>query len=407
MADWDLLLTDARIATMREGDTDYGAIEDGAVAISSGTISWVGPQSDLPKSAAAETRSLGGRWITPALIDCHTHVVFGGDRAAEYEQRLQGTSYEDIAASGGGIMSTVRATRAENHDQLFESALQRVRALARDGVATIEIKSGYGLDVDNEIKMLEVAQRLGEATGLTVKTTLLAAHAVPAEFRDDVDGYIELICEQLLPAVAERGLADAVDAYCESIAFTPGQVARVFARARELGMSLHLHADQLSDFGGAELAAKFDALSADHLEYTSASGIRAMSQAGTVAVLLPGAFVTLNETQSPPVDEMRTHNIPIAVATDCNPGTSPLNSVREAMALASRVFGLTPEESLAGTTRVAARALGLGDDRGTLEVGKRADIAVWSVDHPRDLSYWLGTQPLSSLLIAGRDASLT
>jgi imidazolonepropionase len=407
MADWDLLLTDARIATMREGDSDYGAIEDGAVAISSGTISWVGAQSDLPKSAAVETRSLGRRWITPALIDCHTHLVFGGDRAAEYEQRLQGTSYEDIAASGGGIMSTVRATRAENHDQLFESALPRVRALARDGVATIEIKSGYGLDVDNEIKMLEVARRLGEATGLTIKTTLLAAHAVPAEFHDDVDGYIELICEQLLPAVVERGLADAVDAYCESIAFTPGQIARVFARARELGMSLHLHADQLSDFGGAKLAAEFGALSADHLEYTPASGIRAMSEAGTVAVLLPGAFVTLNETQCPPVDEMRAHNIPIAVATDCNPGTSPLNSVREAMALASRVFGLTPEESLVGTTRVAARALGLGDDRGTLEIGKRADIAVWNLDHPRDLSYWLGTQPLSSLLIAGRDASLT
>jgi imidazolonepropionase len=333
--------------------------------------------------------------------------VFGGNRAAEYEQRLQGTSYEDIAASGGGIMSTVLATRAETHDQLFDSALQRVRALAHDGVATIEIKSGYGLDVDNEIKMLEVARRLGETTGLTIKTTLLAAHAVPAEFRDDVDGYIELVCEQLLPAVAERGLADAVDAYCETIAFTPSQVARVFARARELGLSLHLHADQLSDFGGAELAAKFDALSADHLEYTSASGIRAMSKAGTVAVLLPGAFVTLNETQCPPVDEMRAHKIPIAVATDCNPGTSPLNSVREAMALASRVFGLTPEESLAGTTRVAARALGLGDDRGTLEVGKRADIAVWNVDHPRDLSYWLGTQPLSSLLIAGHDASLT
>ena len=407
MADWDLLLTDTCIATMREGDTDYGAIDDGAVAISAGTISWVGPQSGLPKSAAVETRSLGGRWITPALIDCHTHLVFGGNRAAEYEQRLQGTSYEDIAASGGGIMSTVLATRAETHDQLFESALQRVRALAHDGVATIEIKSGYGLDVDNEIKMLEVARRLGETTGLTIKTTLLAAHAVPAEYCDDVDGYIELVCEQLLPVVAERGLADAVDAYCETIAFTPSQVARVFARARELGLSLHLHADQLSDFGGAELAAEFDALSADHLEYTSASGIRAMSQAGTIAVLLPGAFVTLNETQSPPVDEMRAHNIPIAVATDCNPGTSPLNSVREAMALASRVFGLTPEESLAGATRVAARVLGLGDNRGTVEVGKRADIAVWNVDHPRDLSYWLGTQPLSSLLIAGHDASLT
>ncbi len=407
MADWDLLLTDARIATMRDGDTAYGAIEDGAIAIAGGAIAWIGPQSDLPKSAAVATRALSRQWVTPALIDCHTHLVFGGDRAAEFEQRLQGASYEDIAKSGGGIMSTVRATRAENHDQLFESAVQRAKALVRDGVATVEIKSGYGLDVDSEIKMLEVARRIGEETELTVKTTLLAAHAVPTEFQNNVDGYIELICEQLLPVVAERGLADAVDAYCESIAFTPKQVGKVFARARELGLPLHLHADQLSDFGGAALAAEFNALSADHLEYASASGIRAMSQAGTVAVLLPGAFVTLNQTQSPPVDEMRAHKLPIAVATDCNPGTSPLNSVRESMALASRVFGLTPEESLAGTTRVAAHALGLGEDRGTLEIGKRADIAVWNVEHPRDLSYWLGTQPLSSLFIAGRDASLT
>jgi len=407
MADWDLLLTDARVATMRDGDVAYGAIEDGAVAISEGTIAWVGPQSELPNYTAGETRSLHRQWITPALIDCHTHLVFGGDRAAEFERRLQGASYEDIALSGGGIMSTVRATRAESHDQLFESALQRALALVRDGVATIEIKSGYGLDIDNELKMLEVARRIGEETEITIRTTLLAAHTVPTEFDNNAEGYIDLICERLLPVVAERGLADAVDAYCESIAFTPEQVARVFTRAQELGLPLKLHADQLSDFGGAGLAAKFDALSADHLEHASASGIRAMSQAGTIAVLLPGAFVTLNQDQVPPIDEMRAHNISIAVATDCNPGTSPLNSVREAMALASRVFGLTPEESLAGTTRVAAHALGLGGDRGTIEVGKRADVAIWNVNHPRDLSYWLGTQPLLSLLIAGRDASLT
>jgi imidazolonepropionase len=407
MADWDLLLTDARVATMRDGDVAYGAIEDGAVAFSEGTIAWVGPQSELPNNSAGETRSLSRQWITPALIDCHTHLVFGGDRATEFERRLLGASYEDIALSGGGIMSTVRATRAESHDQLFESALQRARALVFDGVATIEIKSGYGLDIDNEIKMLEVARRIGDETELTIKTTLLAAHTIPTEFDNNAEGYIDFICEQLLPVVAERGLADAVDAYCESIAFTPEQVARVFTRAQELGLPIKLHADQLSDFGGAELAAKFDALSADHLEHASASGIRALSQAGTIAVLLPGAFVTLNQEQVPPIDEMRAHNVSIAVATDCNPGTSPLTSVRESMALASRVFGLTPEESLAGTTRVAARALGLGEDRGTLEIGKRADVAVWNVEHPRDLSYWLGTQPLSSLFIAGRDASLT
>ena len=406
MADWDLLLTDARVATMRDGGVAYGAIEDGAVAFSEGTIAWVGPQSELPNNNAGETRSLSRQWITPALIDCHTHLVFGGDRATEFERRLLGASYEDIASSGGGIMSTVRATRAESHDQLFESALQRARALVCDGVATIEIKSGYGLDIDNEIKMLEVARRIGDETELTITTTLLAAHTTPTEFDNNAEGYIDLICEQLLPVVAERGLADAVDAYCEAIAFTPEQVARVFTRAQELGLPIKLHADQLSDFGGAELAAKFDALSADHLEHASTSGIRALSQAGTIAVLLPGAFVTLNQEQVPPIDEMRTHNVSMAVATDCNQGTSPLTSVRESMALASRVFGLTPEESLAGTTRVAARALGLGEDRGTLEIGKRADVAVWNVEHPRDLSYWLGTQPLSSLFIAGRDASL-
>jgi len=406
MATWDLLLSDARIATMRHNQTDYGTIEHGAIAISAGSIAWLGPQEDSPPGTAIETRSLDGRWVTPALIDCHTHLLFAGDRATEFEQRLRGSSYEQIAAAGGGILSTVRATRAASAAELFESAMPRIRALAADGVATIEIKSGYGLDVENEIKMLEVARRLGEASGLTIQTTLLAAHAVPPEYTDDADAYVDLICEELLPAVAENKLADAVDAYCESIAFTAQQVARVFTKAQSLALPVKLHADQLSDGGGAELAARFGALSADHLEYASTAGVDALARAGSVAVLLPGAYVTLNETQPPPVAGLREHGVPIAIATDCNPGTSPLCSLREAMALASRTFGLTPEECLAGATREAARALGLGADCGTLETGKRADIAIWDIDHPRDLSYWLGVQPLAGLLVAGRDVSL-
>ncbi len=406
MADWDLLLTDARIATMRDTGGPYGAIEDGAVAISAGCIAWLGQHAELPAGTASDTRSLAGRWITPALIDCHTHLVFGGDRAAEFEQRLRGASYEDIARSGGGILSTVRATRSESHATLLATAIPRARALLRDGVATIEVKSGYGLDVDSEIKSLQVARQIAAATGQTIRTTLLAAHTVPPEFAENADGYIDLICEQLLPLVAEKKLADAVDAYCESIAFNAEQIARVFTRARELGLPVKLHADQLSDGNGATLAAKFDALSADHLEYASQAGVDAMAAAGTVAVLLPGAYVTLKETQQPPIAAMRSAGVAMAVATDCNPGTSPLLSVREAMALACRVFGLTPEEALAGATRVAAHALGLDKDRGTLEIGKRADIAIWDVEHPRELGYWLGTQPLSDLLISGQAANL-
>ncbi|MDH3531630.1 MAG: imidazolonepropionase [Gammaproteobacteria bacterium] len=407
MATIDLLLIDARIATMRPDGTDYGTIENGALAVAGGTIAWLGPQQELPQRTVRETRSLDGRWITPALIDCHTHLVFGGDRAAEFEQRLQGASYAQIAAAGGGILDTVQATRAASADELCAAAMPRLQALAASGAATIEIKSGYGLDVGTELKMLEVARRLGEASGLTVATTLLAAHAAPPEYRDDVDGYVDLICEQLLPAVAEQNLADAVDAYCESIAFSGAQVARVFTRAQSLGLPVKLHADQLSDLGGAELAARYNALSADHLEYTSAAGVKALATAGTVAVLLPGAFLTLRETRQPPVALLRDHGVPLAVATDCNPGTSPLCSLVEAMALASRVFELTPAECLAGTTREAARALGLGADRGTLEPGKRADIAIWDIEHPRDLCYWLGVRPLSRLLVAGRDLDLT
>jgi imidazolonepropionase len=407
MPGWDRLLTEARIATMRRGATGFGTIEEGAVAIADGALAWVGTAAELPNANSRETRSLAGQWITPALIDCHTHLVFGGDRSAEFEQRLQGASYEEIARAGGGILATVRATRAASADELFESALRRLQMLASDGVATIEIKSGYGLDLENEMKMLQVVRRLGDATDLTVCATLLAAHAIPPEFTKNPDAYVDLICEELIPAVAEQRLADAVDAYCETFAFNPGQIGRVFDSARSSGLAVRLHADQLSDSGGAALAARFDALSADHLEYASPAGVAAMASAGTTAVLLPGAFLTLNETQHPPIGELRAQGVPIAIATDCNPGTSPLCSVREAMALASRLFRLTPEECLAGATREAALALGLDADRGTLEIGKRADVAIWDIGHPRELSYWLGTRPLSGLLISGRDVNLT
>lgn len=393
----DLLFTDARIATM--AGEDYGVIDDGAVAIAEGKITWIGPRSELPATAARTTRSLAGRWITPALIDCHTHLVFGGDRAAEFEQRLRGASYEDIARAGGGIMSTVRATRAASADALYAAALPRVQALAAEGVGTIEIKSGYGLSIESELKMLSVARQLGEATPLTIRTTLLAAHTVPPEFKNNADGYIDLICDELLPEVVAGGLADAVDAYCESIAFNAEQVARLFARATELGLPVKLHADQLSDGDGAALAARFDALSADHLEYTSLAGIEAMAAAGAVAVLLPGAYLTLGETRLPPIAAMRELGVPVAVASDCNPGTSPICSIRTAMMLAARQFRLTPEECLAGTTRVAAQALGLAD-RGTLEIGKRADIAVWNISHPRELAYWVGTPQLTEVMLA-------
>lgn len=407
MTAWDLLLNDARIATMQGGADDYGTIENGAIAIADGLLAWVGATEEIPENSAKVTRSLAGQWITPALIDCHTHLIFGGDRSAEFEQRLQGVSYEDIARAGGGILSTVRATREASADELFESASRRLRTLAASGVATVEIKSGYGLDPETELKMLQVARRLGESTELTVCTTLLAAHAVPPEFTKDPDAYINLICEQLIPLVAEQQLADAVDAYCESFAFNAEQVGKVFSCAKSYDLPVKLHADQLSDGDGAALAARFNALSADHLEYASAKGIAAMAEANTAAVLLPGAFLTLGETQHPPVAALRDNKVPVAIATDCNPGTSPLCSVREAMALACRLFKLTPEECLAGATREAATALGLDHDRGTLEIGKRADLAIWDIDHPRELSYWLGIRPLSGLLIAGRDVSLT
>ncbi|MCH9695632.1 MAG: imidazolonepropionase [Gammaproteobacteria bacterium] len=401
MPDWDLLLTDARVATLQDGAADYGVFE-GAIGIRDGVIEWLGEHAE---GSAGDTRSLDGRWVTPALIDCHTHIVFAGNRAAEFEQRLRGASYEEIARAGGGIMSTVRATREASEDELLRLALPRLMALMREGVATIEIKSGYGLDIDNEIKMLRVARRLGESTPIEVRTTLLAAHALPPEFKNDADRYIDHICAEILPRVLSEGLADAVDAYCEDIAFSGPQVARLFRESESLGIPVKLHADQLTDGGGAELAAHFSALSADHLEYTSTVGVAAMAEANTTAVLLPAAFLTLGETQLPPVDALREQNVPVAIASDCNPGTAPMCSLRSNMMLASRLFRLTPEECMAGVTRNAARALGL-PDRGSIETGKRADLAIWDISHPRELAYWSGTPQLSELLTAGHTVNL-
>ena len=365
-----------------------------------------GPMPASPPDSVQQTISLAGRWLTPALIDCHTHLVFAGNRAAEFEQRLQGVSYEEIARAGGGIMSTVSATRAADADGLLHQSLQRLVALQREGVATVEIKSGYGLDRQTETRMLQVATALGEQSGMTVQRTFLGAHAVPTEFRGRADDYITMVCEDMLPAVAEEGLADAVDAYCETIAFSTDQVARVFERATALGLPVKLHADQLTDCGGAELAAAHAAISADHLEFTTATGVQALAKSNVVAVLLPGAYLTLGETQPPPVAALREHGVAIAVASDCNPGTSPICSLRASMKLASNLFGLTPEECLAGVTREAARALGLQHDRGTLEVGKRADIAVWDFAHPRELSYWLGLHKPDQLMINGSQVAI-
>lgn len=404
MADWDTLLTNVHVATMRSGGSPYGAIENAAVAIANGRIAWLGPAAGLPANPARETRSLGGRWLTPALIDCHTHLVFGGNRAEEFERRLEGASYEDIARAGGGIVSTVRATRTATPEELMASAGARLAALKQEGVATVEIKSGYGLDLETELKMLRVARSLGTRCGVTVKTTFLGAHTVAPEFQGRTEEYLDFVGDVVLPAANGEDLVDAVDAYCEQIAFSADQVARLFDRAQELGLPVKLHADQLSDSDGAELAARYHALSADHLEYVSKSGLKALAASGTVAVLLPGAFLTLGEKKLPPVEQFREHRIPIAIASDCNPGTSPVCSLRATMVLATSLFRMTPEECLAGVTREAARALGLAGDRGTLEVGKRADIAIWDIGHPRELSYWLGLNQLNGLWIGGQTA---
>ena len=401
MQTWDQLFLDVNLATMRAGSTPYGAISNGALAISENRIAWVGPESALPTYDAMNIHRLDGRWLTPALIDCHTHLVFGGDRAMEFEQRLNGATYEEIARAGGGIRSTVLATRNASQSVLLNSALDRIATLMREGVATVEVKSGYGLDSKTEILMLEVAQALDESCSASIVRTFLGAHAIPEEFEHDADSYMDFVVGDVLPEVQERRLVDAVDAYCETIAFSAPQVAKLFSKAKSLDIDVKLHADQLSDCGGAELAASFGALSADHLEYTTSTGIEALASSGTVAVLLPGPYLILGETQLPPIDVMRANGVPIAIATDCNPGSSPLCSIRFTMNLATSLFKLTPEESLAGVTRNAAQALGLLTDRGTLEEGKRADIAEWNIAHPRELTYWAGINQLHRMFING------
>lgn len=376
------------VASMAQGT--YSIIEDAAIVTSAGHIEWIGPRQQLPALVADRTVDLGGVWVTPGLIDCHTHAVFGGNRSGEFEQRLQGVSYAEIAAQGGGIASTVRATRAASEDELFASARQRVQALMHDGVTTLEIKSGYGLDLANERKLLKVIRRLGEELPLTVRSTCLAAHALPPEYKDRADDYISHICDEMLPALAAEGLVDAVDAFCEYLAFSPAQVERVFIKARELGLPVKLHAEQLSSLAGSSLAARYQALSADHLEFMTEDDAIAMAAAGTVAVLLPGAFYFLRETQLPPMDALRKHGVKIAIASDLNPGTSPALSLRLMLNMACTLFRMTPEEALAGVTLHAATALGLGDSHGSLEVGKVADFVAWQIERPADLAYWLG-----------------
>ncbi|MBJ2289676.1 imidazolonepropionase [Pseudomonas sp. MF5691] len=376
------------IATMARGE--YSIIEDGAMVTAGSLIEWVGPRAELPPGDYAQTHDLQGAWVTPGLIDCHTHTVFGGNRSGEFEQRLQGVSYAEIAATGGGIASTVRATRAATEDELFDSSRKRLRSLLRDGVTTVEIKSGYGLDLANERKMLRVARRLGQELPVSVRATCLAAHALPPEYKDRADDYIEHICNEMLPTLAAEGLVDAVDAFCEYLAFSTEQVERVFKVAQRLGLPVKLHAEQLSSLHGSSLAARYQALSADHLEFMTEEDAIAMAAAGTVAVLLPGAFYFLRETQLPPMDALRKHGVKIAIASDLNPGTSPALSVRLMLNMACTLFRMTPEEALAGVTQHAATALGMGDTHGSLEVGKVADFVAWQIDRPADLAYWLG-----------------
>jgi len=404
---WDHLLLDCHLATLADAH-GYGAIADGAIGWRDGVITFAGRGGDLPdrpETLAHVCESVGGALVTPGLVDCHTHLVFAGDRAHEFEMRLQGESYEAIARAGGGILSSVRATRAASEEALFEQSLPRALGLVRDGATTLEIKSGYGLDLDTEMKMLRVARRIGETLGITVRTTFLGLHALPPEFKDRRGDYVAMVCDEWLPAVAREGLADAVDAFCEGIAFTPDEVRRCFGHARELGLPVKLHADQLSDLGGAALAAEFGGLSADHLECAGLDAVAAMARSGTTAVLLPGSFYALREARLPPIDALRQRGVAMAIATDLNPGTSPLRSLRLAMNMACTLFRLTPEEALRGATASAAAALGL-PDRGTLAVGQRADVVVWDARHPAELAYWIGGTLASRVFAGGAEISV-
>ncbi|HLY07076.1 MAG TPA: imidazolonepropionase [Rhizomicrobium sp.] len=398
----DTLWHNARLLTLAPDRPGLGAIESGVIAAAGGTITYAGSQNDAPWLDARERFDCEGRWITPGLIDCHTHLVFAGNRAREFEMRLKGATYEEIARAGGGILSTVAATRAASEDELVAFALARLDAILAEGATTVEIKSGYGLTLEDEARQLRVAKRLSRERNVGIVATFLGAHALPPEADGDSDAYIDRLCRQWIPTVAQEGLADAVDAFCESIAFSPAQVARVFEAASARGLGVKLHADQLSNLSGAVLAARFRALSADHLEWTDEEGVIALARAGTTAVLLPGAYYFLRETRTPPVEHLRKHRVPIAIATDCNPGTSPLTSLLLTMNMAATCFRLTVEECISGITREAARALGRLDSIGTLERGKQCDLAIWDIENPAELVYRMGFNPLYARIRAGK-----
>ena len=394
----DLIIKNVNLMTMTNSmnNESYGLVNNGALMVSDGKIKWLGKERDLPTNPSAEVLDAQGKFLSPGFIDCHTHLVFAGSRAHEFEQRLTGVSYEEIAKQGGGILSTVEATRSANEDELLELALTRARQLISEGVTSLEIKSGYGLDTETEVKMLKVARKVGEKLAITVKTTFLGAHALPSEYREKADEYINLICQDMLPTIAGQNLADAVDGFCEGIGFSPKQITKVFDTAQALGIPVKLHAEQLSDLSGAELVATYKGLSADHLEYLSEKSIKAMADNKTIAVLLPGAFYTLCETKLPPINLLREYNVPIAIGSDYNPGSSPLCSLKLMLHMACTKFKMTPEEAILGVTKNAALALGL-TDKGTLEVGKDADLCLWDIQHPAELAYTFGVNPLSKV----------
>ncbi len=395
-----MLLTHATLAMFETGAA-YGLVPDGAIWIDGDLIRWAGPMEEVPSEAVtAETIDLGGHLVTPGLVDCHTHIVYAGNRSNEFELRLNGATYEEVAQSGGGINATVAATRAASEEDLLQSALVRVDALIAEGVTTIEIKSGYGLNMESELKMLRVARKIGRVRSVRVKTTYLGAHAIPAEYSGRADAYLDEVCLPVLDAAYEAGLVDAVDGFCEGIAFSRDQVRRVFERSKSLGLPVKLHAEQLSNLGGTRLAAGFDAISSDHLEYATDKDVEAMARAGSVAVLLPGAFYFLRETKLPPIEAFRRHGVAMALATDCNPGSSPLTSLLLVMNMACTLFRMTPEEALAGVTMYGAGALGL-TDCGQIRAGARADLAIWDVEHPSELAYRIGFNPLHKRMFAG------
>lgn len=403
---WQTLFINVNLATMTDGANSYGAIENGAIAISEGKIAWLGEEVDLPIYDEKSVHVINGKgkWLTPGFVDCHTHIVYGGNRANEFEMRLLGKSYQEIANAGGGIVSTVSATRKASESELLASALPRLTALHQQGVTSIEIKSGYGLDTKNEIKMLKVAGQLAEKLPVTIKRTFLGAHALPVEYKDNPDEYVDLVCDEMIPIIADGKLADAVDVFCESIGFSLIQTERVFAAAQKHHLPIKVHAEQLSNLGGTALAAKYNALSSDHIEFLDEAGIKAMKDADMTAVLLPGAFYFLRETQLPPMELLRKYQVPMAIATDANPGSSPIHNIQLMLNMACTLFRLTPAEALAGVTCYGAKALGLANNKGQLALGFDADIAVWNIEQPAELCYQFGVNPLSELFVAGNKA---